>query len=166
MQRWVVDNGPRGTRQTLQRMAAIIRRSIGDAELRQYAGRIVRGLPQKDFRGEIEAVHAFVRDRIRYTLDPQGIELLQEPRYILQERVGDCDDKSILVCSLLGNLGHRTRLIAVGPSMRSFVHVFAQVRDRRVANERDPRAWINLECTEPWPVGFGVSWKGRMVENV
>lgn len=147
-------------------MAAMIRRSIGRPVLREFAARLVRDLPQKDYRGEVAAVHAFVRDRVRYTLDPHGVELLQEPEYLLQERAGDCDDKSILVCSLLANLGHQTRLIAVGPSMRNFSHVFAQVRDRTVKNPADPQAWINLECTEPWPVGHGVKWKGRMVEMV
>lgn len=147
-------------------MAGLIGRSIGSPEVRQFAARIVRGLPQKDYRGEIAAVHAFVRDRVRYTMDPRGVELLQTPEYILAERAGDCDDKTILVCSLLANLGHETQLIAVGPSMRNFTHVFGQVRDRTVVNERDPRAWINLECTEPWPLGMGVKWKGRMVEKV
>lgn len=147
-------------------MASYIREGLHNVDVRQMAEQIVRYLPQKDYAGEVELVHAFVRDRVRYTMDPDGVELLQKPERILRVRQGDCDDKSILVCSLLGSIGHKTRLIAIGPSMKAFTHVFAQVRDRTVANPKDPKAWTNLECTEPWPVGMGTTWKGRMVEII
>jgi transglutaminase-like putative cysteine protease len=147
-------------------MAALIREGLQDPTVIQMAGQIVRYLPQKDYAGEVEAIHAFVRDRVRYTRDPYGVELLRKPVETLAARVGDCDCKTILVCALLGAIGHRTRLVAIGPSQQKFAHVFAEVRDERVTNERDPKAWVPLDCTEPWPVGWAAVWKGRMVVNV
>lgn len=147
-------------------MADLIREGLADVEVRQMAERIVAGLRQKDYAAEIAAVHGFVRDRVRYTRDPDGVEMLQKPVRILEVRQGDCDDKSILVCALLGSIGHKTRLVAIGPSNNNFAHVFAQVRNPAQRNPMAPNAWINLECTEPWPVGRGARWVGRMVEKV
>lgn len=147
-------------------MAGIIREGLQNPEVIHMAGQLVRSLPQKDYAGEIETIHAFVRDRVRYTLDPWQVELLRKPQETLQSRVGDCDCKTILVCSLLGAIGHRTQLIAIGPSMKEFVHVFARVRNRTIASEKDPKAWTYLECTEPWPVGKAALWKGYMKVDI
>lgn len=159
-------NGPRGVKQTLDRMVVLARTGIADYSVRKMAESIISRLPQKDFQGEVKAVHAFVRDRVRYTLDPVEIEYLQSPAELLKSRQGDCDDKTILVCALLGVVGHQTKMIATGPKRNAYSHVFAQVRDRTVLNPKDPAAWVDLECTEPWPAGVGVKWPYRLEKIV
>lgn len=159
-------NGAAGTRQTLRLMADLIRQGREALPVREMAKTLVRQLPQKDYMGEIAAVHAFVRDRVRYTRDIRNVETLHTAERLLQDRQGDCDDKAILVAAMLESIGHETQLVAIGPSKQHFVHVFAQVRNPKqpLLNQRD--SWLHLECTEPWPVGMAARMKGVMVEPV
>lgn len=157
----MLPDGPAGTRFTLKEMAAEIRAGRESMAVRQMAETLVRNLPQKDYLGEIKAIHAFVRDRVRYTRDIRQVELLHTAERLLQSRQGDCDDKSILVCALLESVGHKTGLIAIGPRKGAFSHVFALVAD-----PRQPGGFMPLECTEPWPAGVSASMVSNMIEWV
>lgn len=108
-----------------------------------------RGLQQKDFGGEALRLLAFVRDEIRYVLDPEGVEMLHDPVTVLRIGAGDCDDKAILLASLLLSIGHTPRFIALAFQPELFEHVWVQDR----INNR----WIDLEPTEPIPYGDAVS---------
>lgn len=125
--------------------------------VRQVAVYLVQDLAQKDHLGEIRAVHSFVRDRIRYVRDIRGVETLHAADKILTDKQGDCDDKSILIASLLESLGYKTRFVAVGfhPPVkniagklkaRDYSHVLAEVF---VYGN-----WIPLETTEPVDAGW------------
>lgn len=142
-------------------MAELIRQGRTALPVRETMKTLIRHLPQKDYMGEIAAAHAFVRDRVRYTRDIRSVETLHTAERLLADRQGDCDDKSILVAALLESIGHRTRLVAIGPRKGVFSHVFPQV-----VHPKEPGVWINLECTEPWPVGAGAVMKSVMVEHV
>jgi transglutaminase-like putative cysteine protease len=117
--------------------------------VRQLAVSLTKGLVQKDWASEIIALHHFVRDRIRYVKDINGIETLHTPEIILHNAQGDCDDKTILLSSLLESLGHKTRLVAVGFRKNSFSHVYPEVLYKG--------HWISLETTEP----VGIGWKPK-----
>lgn len=154
-------DGRDGVKATLARMAALVRQGRQSMAVRTMALALVRELKQKDYAGEIAAVHAFVRDRVRYTRDVRTVETLHTADHLLQSRQGDCDDKSILAASLLEAIGHRTRLVAIGPSKHRFIHVFAQVVSPAQAGK-----WITLETTEPWPVGRGVVLPGVLIQEI
>ncbi len=47
----------------------------------------------------------FVRGNVRYQNDESGVEQLRTPQRTLYDRTGDCDDMSILISSILCNLG-------------------------------------------------------------
>lgn len=147
-------------------MAELIRQGRVALPVREMMKTLIRHFPQKDYMGEIKAAHAFVRDRVRYTRDIRTVETLHTAERLLSDRQGDCDDKSILVASLLESIGHQTQLIAIGPRKGAFSHVFAQVRNPRQPDPRQLDAWISLECTEPWPVGAMAKMKSVMVEPV
>jgi transglutaminase-like putative cysteine protease len=104
--------GSAGTAQTLRQMAKLARDGAKDPGVIQVASELVRNLPQYDRVGEVCAIHEFVRDSIRYTNDPTDLELIRTPRAILEMGVGDCDDKSILLSSLLRCIGRPSRFIA------------------------------------------------------
>ncbi|MDF2446974.1 MAG: hypothetical protein K0S46_2210 [Moraxellaceae bacterium] len=129
--------------------------------VREMALKVVRQLRQKDYLGEIAAIHAFVRDRVRYVRDARSIEQLHSAEHLLEQRQGDCDDKTILCLSMLESIGHTTRIKAVGPTRKSFNHVYGQVR-----HPKRPGMWINLECTEPWAVGVGIRMPGEMIQEI
>lgn len=124
--------------------------------VRLAALQIVEGLPQRDWIAEIRALHEFVRDRIRYVKDINDVETLQAPERTLQFKQGDCDDKAMLLGSLLTSINHPSRLHAVGFHRPGFFsHVYAESRiwtTDPVTGARRQR-WIALETTEPWEAG-------------
>ncbi|MEN9924369.1 MAG: hypothetical protein RL268_495 [Pseudomonadota bacterium] len=123
--------------------------------IRQLALELVRNLPPKDILGEVTALHAFVRDRIRYVRDVEGAETVQTPERTLSNGQGDCDDKSTLLASLLKAIGIPARFEAVGlaPGRWSHVLVSALVGG----------AWVPLETTLNVPVGW---FPPRVIERI
>lgn len=138
--------GEAGVRATLKLMRAFVRHGKKDLAVRGVALQLVRPLEQRDYVGEVRALHAFVRDRIRYVGDVRGVETLHSARRILQQGQGDCDDKSILLAALLESINHPTRFVAVGFSPTHVDHVLLETRIGR--------RWVPLETTEP----VGVNW--------
>jgi transglutaminase-like putative cysteine protease len=90
-------------------------------------------------------IHQFVRDKIRYTKDVVGVETIQSPDMTLKLRTGDCDDKSILIASLLLSIGHPCRFVVVGPEKNVYSHVYVETK---IGNK-----WLPVETTEPWNMG-------------
>jgi transglutaminase-like putative cysteine protease len=139
-------SGEAGVRETLSLMRFLVRRSKSDPAIRAQALAIVGALPQRDYAGEVRALHAWVRDCIRYVRDIRGIETLHTPRWLLKERAGDCDDKSLLLASLLESIGTPTRFAAMGLSPGALEHVLLEARVGR--------RWVPLETTEPVRAGW------------
>lgn len=148
-----IPNGKAGIRETLKLMSKLVAQYKSHPRVRELAMQITAPLQQKNFVGEACALHAFVRDRIRYVKDIAGVETIQTPIQTLRIKCGDCDDKSTLVASLLESLGHPTRFVAVGFRDNSLSHVFVQTK---VGGK-----WVSVECTEP--VSFG--WTPPNIKN-
>ncbi len=113
--------------------------------VRNQAVALTRNLRQKDFEGEARALFRFCRDDIRYVRDIRDVETLHEADTLLQIRGGDCDDKSILLSSLLGSIGAKTRFVAISMVPGQFCHVWTQV----LLGGR----WVDMETTEPLEFG-------------
>ena len=156
----LVPSGDAGVAATLKMMVGLTREYRKDAGVRQRAASLVKDLAQYDTMGSIRAVHAFVRDSIRYTPDIRTVELLQTPRATLEMEVGDCDDKSTVLASLLESIGLATRFVAIAlGANRSFSHVLVEVRIGK--------GWLPLETIKDVSPGWypkGVT--RRMVYNV
>jgi transglutaminase-like putative cysteine protease len=155
-----IPSGAAGTRSTLQQMAELARGGAKDAGVIQLATQLVRNLPQYDRVGEVRALHGFVRDAIRYTNDPIDLELVRTPRAILEMGCGDCDDKSVLLSSLLRCIGRPSRYVAImmrGQSSFSHVYVEAPIGKK----------WLALETIKPVAVGWTPdNVIKRMVEHI
>ena len=143
-----IPSGPAGTRQTLNIMRSLTRAGKKTPAVRQTAVVLTQGLPQKDYYSEILALYNFVRDRIRYVRDIRDVETLHTPELILQNKQGDCDDKSVLLASLLESLGHRTQFVAVGFQPNRYSHVLVEVFNTKTGQ------WLPLETTEPVEPGW------------
>lgn len=138
-----------GVRRTLELMRNLARQGKTDPLVRQFAVQLTNDLPQKDWSGEVAALHAFVRDNIRYLRDIRKVETLQTANRTLLNRSGDCDDKSVLLASMLESISHPARFVAVGfRSPFACDHVYVETK---VGNKG---AWIPLETTEPVPMGW------------
>lgn len=145
-------------RDTLRLMSKVTKTYKSAPAVRELALSLVNGLQNKDWRGEVRRIHAFVQNRIRYVRDVRGVETVQSPVQTLRIGQGDCDDQAVLVASLLEAIGHPTRFVAIGMKPDFFSHVFAQTR---IGNK-----WVTVETTEPWPVGrHPRNVKTQMVEH-
>lgn len=113
-------------------------------DIRYCAAELVRPLPSKDWRGEIQRIFNFVRDNIRYTPDIRTIETLHPANTILAQGYGDCDDKCILLASLLESIGHPCRFIAMGFSPGELSHVIVDTKAGR--HNGSPR-WVPMDAT-------------------
>lgn len=127
-------------------MRGVVRAGKKSQIVREKALRLVGSLPQKSWGAEIRALFFFVRDQIRFVRDMNGIEVLHTPDAVMELGQGDCDDKSILLASLLEAIGHPTRFVAVGFTPGEYEHVFVETKlaDR----------WIPLDPTEPVEPGW------------
>jgi transglutaminase-like putative cysteine protease len=138
------------TVRTLAVMRALVQKSASDPVVREIAAQIVADCNGHDFLCEIKRVYEFVRDRIIYRKDPVTVERVQDARRSIQFSTGDCDDKVVLLCSLLAALGHRSRFVVLGYSRNHFSHVYAEVNTGH--------GWLPLDPTnETAPVG----WEGK-----
>ncbi len=147
-------DGESGIRETMKLMRQLVRTGKKNTIIRMKALSLITKAQQKDWLSEIKALHEFVRDHIRYVKDTRGVEVLHTPEKLLEIGQGDCDDKSILLASLLESIGHPTRFIVMSQVKGKFCHVFVEtkVKDK----------WISLETTEPVPMG----WKPKNIHEI
>ena len=146
--------GPGGAAATLRHMRDFVESSIRDPSqtIRNKALDLVSGLPPRQWMAEIRALHAYVKDQIRYVRDPVGLELVQSPDKTIEIGQGDCDDKATLLAALLTATGHPARFIAVGFNGDPLSHVLVQTKVNSTGN--DSKDWISLETIIDKPVGW------------
>lgn len=142
----LIPSGTRGIYETLKAMSRLVKDGKKNSTVHTRALSLTQHCEQKDYACEVRALHAFVRDRVRYVLDPKDVERVQSPDVTLNLMAGDCDDKSVLLASLLEAMGHPTRFVAIGFEPGIFSHVYVET----LIGAR----WIPLETTEPVEAGW------------
>lgn len=139
-------DGAAGTRATLQIMGQLVQQFKSDPRIRSEAMQLLQGLPAKNWMAEIGSIFQYVRDGVRYTRDTRGVETIQTPTVTMDTGMGDCDDKSTLLASLLESVGHPTRFVAIGMQPGTYCHVYVQTQVGQ--------KWVGLDPTEAVPVGW------------
>lgn len=145
--------GMAGVTQSLDEMRALLRENLKDKRVRYVAEQVVRRAPGGNRVAEAREIFNFVLKRVRYTRDPSSVELLQDPR-ILLERIerqgwaaGDCDDHALMIAAL----GHQLSLpivwVLLGPEKNVYEHIYA-------AMEQPNGELLALDTAVPDPV-FG-----------
>lgn len=125
------------------------------AEIPRVRGRaleLVQDAAPNDEIGEIRRVWRFVRDAIRYVKDVRGVDTLQSPRMTLELLQGDCDDKALLLSSMLESIGYATRF-AVSATVKhgTYNHVYVETFVPRLGR------WMPLESSVPgFPFGRAI----------
>lgn len=153
-----IPDGPAGVAQTLRIMRRLTREGKKNWVIRRKAMDLVQNNGQKAYGAEVRDIFHFVRDQIRYLQDIRGIETLSAPHITLELGQGDCDDKCVLLASLLESINHPTRFVAISLRPGIFSHVLVETKIGR--------RWVALETTEPVEMGWyppGVL--ARMVEH-
>lgn len=125
-----IASGDAGTVQTLRVMRGFARDAVRNPDqiIRAKVRDLLSGLPPRQWMAEIRALHAFVRDSIRYLRDPVGVELVQTPEKTLEYGQGDCDDKATLLAAMLSAAGHPAQFVAIGLGGGPFSHVLVETQ--------------------------------------
>lgn len=143
-----IPGGLAGVKATLARMVDLVRTYKTDLNVRNFAGELVKGCPDKDYRCELSKLQTYVRDSIRYVRDVEGVETLQTPVQTLKLGFGDCDDKATLLGALAASVGFSVRFCAIAVRDEpDFSHVSVQAHLGA--------GWINAETIIP---GAGLGW--------
>lgn len=131
---------------TLKLMRDCVRAARTDPRIIQAAVGVVYLTPERDAHAEASALFKYVRDYIRYIADVFEVETLCDPVMTLQRMVGDCDDKTTLLCALFESVGFPTRFVMAGYNGSDFEHVYCQV----LLND----FWTNCDPTEKGELGY------------
>lgn len=143
---------------TVQRMMELAEGEYGmrSPRIRALAINIVRDakVREKDYYGEILAIHRWVKRNIRYMKDPVNQETLSHPEELaFNTRAGDCDDMTILEIALLGSIGIQAWPVVIGvaPGIPSHVYLRARVPP---GGHRKAGKVINLDpIMKDWAAG-------------
>lgn len=141
-----LSHGEAGIFETVQMMRQLTDAGKKSPVIRQAALGIIFMTPAQADCAEVIALFEFVRDNIRYTKDINGIETLATPEKTLAMRVGDCDDLSVLLASLLESVGYPTRFIIESYDGAGWSHVYLAAYCEDV--------WITLDPTEQVAAGW------------
>lgn len=153
--------GVTGVQQTLRKIAALANASILDPAIRDQAALVIAGCLKGDRRCQCAAVLAWVNRKVQYVADPNGVELLHDPRLMARaiaanRRVyGDCDDMSGYLAALLKSIGLHPVLRAVGYLDRPLSHVYVCCGGARLDPTRD--AWTTTGRL--YPETSWLEWK-------
>jgi hypothetical protein len=139
-------NGFAGHLHTIGLMRQLVNARKCEPFIIQTACNIIYQTPQFDTDAECFALFEYVRDRIRYVRDVVGVETLADPVMTLRRMLGDCDDQSTLLATLLESVGYPTRFIMAGYQGSEFEHVYLQalIRDE----------WVSMDPTQPEQMGW------------
>jgi len=112
------------------KLASIIRVARTNPVVRTLAMKIIQGVlggpgvPEFGYEQEVDAIHTWVRDNIRYTRDPVRADLFENPLWTLKAGAGDCDAMTTLEGSLLESIGSPVRVKTVSYDGSEFTHVY------------------------------------------
>jgi len=120
-----------------------------------------------DSQDKISSIFDFIKTNVSYIPDPvtgeDGIELFISP--VKQARdfqkgirlAGDCDDMSLLSCSLFRSIGIRSNVIIVDLAGNGLDHAYSQAWSDKL-NE-----FIPVDPTSQYPLGWQIPYKERII---
>ncbi len=133
---------------------AVRRFADPDDEVRRLAAELTKGKVGKD--DKVKALFDFVADKIRYVNYVSGEWWLpNRPQEVLARREGDCDDKALLLISLLAAVGIHAEEVLVQtrmtgmPSVLEAPGVAAPLFDHGIAFLPGPNGGTYLDATSP-----------------
>jgi hypothetical protein len=158
-----LSSGEKGNLQTVKFMQKIARQQSGDPIIRRLALNILDyySVPSHAYVQEALAIGDYVKTKVRYVRDPDGIEYIQSPVDMVGQIVngqaqGDCDDMSLLIATLLLSVGHQPRFRCVRYSgmFGNFNHIYVVDYEKDLGS---PKRRVVLDAiVKNYPIGFEV----------
>jgi hypothetical protein len=99
-----------------------------DPQLQTYALFLLNSSRLSDKEYVITTLYRHIVENYSYISDPEGVEVISSPKETIQRNGGDCEDLSILLCSLLENLGIKTYLVLTD------THAYCLAYDVNISN--------------------------------
>jgi transglutaminase-like putative cysteine protease len=132
-------------------------KSVQDPEMRKLALRITQHCKARDGECEARAIYDWTKRNVRYTGDigphklgrhgpVEGIDLFQTAARTAEFRGGDCDDHSILNCTLALHNGLACKYRISSPTKKNnedYSHIYAMAG----LPKNSPNKWIALDTT-------------------
>jgi hypothetical protein len=131
--------GINGNIETLQTMIKVARQRSRHPLVRELALRILEHyrVPSQDYLKEAYAIGDYIKKKVRYVRDINGVETLHDPVTMIDQMKrgqaqGDCDDMALLIATLLLTIGHQPYFRVVryydghGPYQHIYVVVYEQ----------------------------------------
>lgn len=144
-------------------MSQLAHQGAGDPTIQRLARLIVlkSGVPSHYYADEALAIGQFVKEKVRYSRDPEGYEQLQTPELLIREiqngtAQGDCDDMALLTATLLLAIGHRPffRMVRYDAHDGGYAHIYTVDYD---TNPGEGRKRMVLDCIlKDQPIGSEV----------
>lgn len=159
-----LDNGAKGNLKTVDYMVKMARNNCADPEVRQLAENILGYYNTKDmyYLDEAIAIGDYVKKFVRYVRDPNGVEMLTDPKTMIDklkrnEAKGDCDDMALLVATLLLAVGIQPYFVIVKYNKNSngFNHIYVVVCEKNHGS-KNPRRLVIDAIAKDYPIGFEV----------
>ncbi|PKP58980.1 MAG: hypothetical protein CVT89_01860 [Candidatus Altiarchaeales archaeon HGW-Altiarchaeales-2] len=82
-----------------------------DKNLRSKAASIAGDCPSGDKECQLNKIYLYIVENYKYYSDPTGQEYIQSPDETMDIKGGDCEDLTILLNSLLENIGIKTYIV-------------------------------------------------------
>lgn len=101
----------------------LLKLDLQDSKLQSYANTILTGCDASNTECFVNAVYRDVLMNYTCLAAPKNNTTLQTPQETIQKKQGTCEDLSILLCSLLSNIGLTSYLVFTN------THVYAMVSD-------------------------------------
>lgn len=150
--RETIADGDAGTAQTIERMRKLVSKGKRDKEVRATVGKIVNGdydsIPacgNKDHLCYAKSIYQFCKTKILYAFDPNLVEYIENPAYILRSRIADCDSIVGLLCSMYEGIGFPCQFVTIKADPQrpnEFSHVYCRVQVPNVG-------WVAVDATMP-----------------
>jgi hypothetical protein len=144
-------------------MKKLAHEAAGDPVIQKLARLIVlqANVPSHYYADEASAIGSYVKNKVRYSRDPEGYEQLQTPELLIRDiqngtAQGDCDDMSLLSAALLLAIGHQPyfRMVRYDAPSGPYAHIYTVDYD---TNPGQGMQRIVLDCIlKTQPIGTEV----------
>lgn len=163
-----LSNGVNGNYQTVDIMKDLARTRSIHPLIRRLAMNIIEDarIPSHNYLDECKAIGEYAKNHIRYIKDPQGTEQLTDPLTMVDmlkenRAMGDCDDISLFIATLLLAVGHQPYFVILryykttGP----FNHIYVCVYDKNLGQKE--QRFVLDGIVKHKPLGYEINGKAK-----
>lgn len=156
-------SGLNGNKKTVKIMSKAARENAAFPIVRECAIHILNqyNVSSMNYKDECLAIGNWVQKNVTYVRDPDGIELLTDPKTMIDKisrgvARGDCDDMALLIATLLLSIGHRPffRCVRYKSNYGHYNHIYVVCYEKNRSNSPER---IVLDAIIKWqPIGYEV----------